>query len=105
MFQFTDLCEELSHYLTQAQVEKITEAYALAAKAHEEQKRSTGDPYIVHPVAVARILASLRMDADAIMAALLHDTLEDTGIDKEQLAKQFGPDRLEVPDSTLTIQR
>ncbi|MFI4955720.1 MAG: RelA/SpoT family protein [Gammaproteobacteria bacterium] len=103
MFQFTDLCEELSHYLTQAQVEKITEAYALAAKAHEKQKRSTGDPYIVHPVAVARILASLRMDADAIMAALLHDTLEDTGIDKEQLSKQFGPAVAELVDGVSKL--
>ncbi len=90
MFQFTDLCDELSQYLSQADVEKITEAYALAAKAHGEQTRRTGDPYIVHPIAVARILASLRMDADAIMAALLHDTLEDTGIDKEYISKKFG---------------
>lgn len=103
MFQFTDLCEELSHYLTQAQVEKITEAYALAAKAHDTQKRVTGDPYITHPIAVARILASLRMDADAIMAALLHDTLEDTGIDKEQLTKQFGPVVAELVDGVSKL--
>lgn len=103
MFQFTDLCEELSQYLTQAQVEKITEAYALAAKAHGTQKRVTGDPYITHPVAVARILASMRMDPDAIMAALLHDTLEDTGIDKEQLCKQFGPTVAELVDGVSKL--
>lgn len=103
MFQFKDLCEELSHYLTQAQVEKITEAYALAAKAHETQKRSTGDPYIIHPIAVARILAALRMDSDAIMAALLHDTLEDTGVDKALIAKQFGQVVAELVDGVSKL--
>lgn len=90
MLQYNDLREELAQYLDHESVEKITEAYALAAGAHESQMRQTGDPYIVHPIAVARILASMRMDPETIMGALMHDVLEDTQVTKEDLAKQFG---------------
>jgi GTP diphosphokinase / guanosine-3',5'-bis(diphosphate) 3'-diphosphatase len=90
VFHYNDLREELAQYLDHESVEKITEAYALAASAHETQWRQTGDPYIIHPIAVARILASMRMDPETIMAALMHDVLEDTNITKEALIKQFG---------------
>jgi RelA/SpoT family (p)ppGpp synthetase len=91
VFQFNDLREELAQYLDHDKIAEISKAYAVAATAHEHQKRQTGDPYIIHPIAVARILAQQRMDHETIMAALLHDVLEDTAVDKDTLSKEFGP--------------
>nr|MBP8990136.1 bifunctional (p)ppGpp synthetase/guanosine-3',5'-bis(diphosphate) 3'-pyrophosphohydrolase [Clostridia bacterium] len=59
--------------------EKIEKAYAFASEAHGDQRRATGEPYIVHPLAVAAILTDLEVDEDTLVAALLHDTVEDTG--------------------------
>jgi RelA/SpoT family (p)ppGpp synthetase len=103
VFQYNDLREELAQYLDHESVEKITEAYALAAGAHETQRRQTGDPYIIHPLAVARILASMRMDPETIMAALMHDVLEDTPVDKEALAKQFGQSVADLVDGVSKL--
>lgn len=76
----------------QYDLEKIKAAYELAAKCHINQKRDSGEPYIVHPVAVAFILLELGMDTDTICAALLHDVVEDTNWSIEQIKKQFGSD-------------
>jgi guanosine-3',5'-bis(diphosphate) 3'-pyrophosphohydrolase len=103
VFQFNDLREELAQYLDNESVEKITQAYALAAQAHETQRRQTGDPYIVHPVAVARILASMRMDPETIMAALMHDVLEDTIINKDVIVKQFGQSVADLVDGVSKL--
>ena len=70
-------------------IEKIERAYALARSAHFEQKRATGEPYIIHPVAVAKILAQFGMDNETVIAGLLHDSIEDTGYTREQLAEDF----------------
>lgn len=71
---------------------KIQTAYEFAAKAHEGQRRSSGQPYIIHPLAVAKILLELGMDTDTICAALLHDVVEDTDATSEDLQKRFGRD-------------
>ena len=71
-------------------IKKVTDAYNLAAKAHEGQKRRSGEPYIIHPVAVAQILADMCMDVDSICAALLHDVVEDTEYTAEQIRAMFG---------------
>ncbi len=71
-------------------IERITEAYRFAEKAHDGQKRRSGEPYIIHPVAVAQILAEMGMDADSICAALLHDVVEDTPVTDEEIRKKFG---------------
>lgn len=71
-------------------IERITEAYHFAEKAHDGQKRRSGEPYIIHPVAVAQILAEMGMDADSICAALLHDVVEDTPVTDEEIRKKFG---------------
>lgn len=103
MFQYNDLREELAQYLDHESVEKITEAYALAADAHETQRRQTGDPYIIHPIAVARILASMRMDPETIMAALMHDVLEDTPVNKDTITEQFGQSVADLVDGVSKL--
>lgn len=77
-------------YLPKDQLEEIYRAYHLADEAHTGQKRHTGEPYITHPVAVATILAEIRMDKESIMAGLLHDVVEDTSVTKAEIARQFG---------------
>src|SRR5262249_8078529 len=69
---------------------EVRRAYEFGAGQHKGQKRDSGEPYIFHPLAVARILAEMRLDATTLIAAILHDVIEDTGIAKEELAKQFG---------------
>lgn len=103
MSYFEPLREEIHNYLEPEQAAKVYEAYLLSERAHQGQMRSTGDPYITHPVAVATILAEMRMDAPTIMAALLHDVLEDTHIDKKTLAEQFGDQVAELVDGVSKL--
>lgn len=77
-------------YLDPTQIEQIHQAYLLALEAHRNQKRYTGEPYITHPVAVACILAEMKLDHQSIMAALMHDVIEDTDVSKETLELKFG---------------
>ncbi|GKH51094.1 MAG: bifunctional (p)ppGpp synthetase/guanosine-3',5'-bis(diphosphate) 3'-pyrophosphohydrolase [Oscillospiraceae bacterium] len=86
--------EELQDFIRQSgknyNLELIEKAYSLAAAAHGEQKRRSGEPYIIHPLAVAKILVELGMDNESIAAALLHDVVEDTGVPLSDIEKQFG---------------
>jgi len=77
-------------YLDAEQQERVTDAFEFGARAHEGQMRASGQPYITHPVAVAATLADLKMDADCIMAALLHDVVEDTPVELNEIEKRFG---------------
>ncbi|MBQ3005046.1 MAG: bifunctional (p)ppGpp synthetase/guanosine-3',5'-bis(diphosphate) 3'-pyrophosphohydrolase, partial [Clostridia bacterium] len=70
----------------------IDKAYELAVKAHEGQKRLSGEDYVSHPISVARILANMGMDASSVIAALLHDTVEDTDVSIETVMQDFGTD-------------
>ena len=88
---FEPLRQALARYLKRKQVDLVSQAFFFAANAHETQKRSSGEPYITHPVAVAIVLAKQHLDPDTIMAALLHDVMEDTRIDKALISKKFGP--------------
>lgn len=90
-------------YLDGAQVEEIMRAYRTADTAHEGQFRLSGEPYICHPLSVALILAELRMDAKGIMAAILHDVIEDTSITKEQLRQDFGDEVAELVDGVSKL--
>lgn len=105
MFQFADLREQLASYLTQKQVAEISSAYLFAAKAHEGQQRSSGEPYISHPIEVARILAGMHMDHQSIIAAVLHDVIEDTHLDKVALAEQFGDEVAELVDGVSKLDQ
>src|ERR1039457_883756 len=84
------LIEELSTYLKPKDVEHVRVAIEFSRAAHQGQMRQSGDPYISHPIAVARILTPLHIDAQAIIAALLHDVVEDTDTTTEQVAEKFG---------------
>lgn len=99
------LCSVLSAYLDKAQIEEVCSAYELANLAHEGQVRLTGEPYICHPLSVALILAEMRMDARGIMAAILHDVIEDTPVSKQQLVEQFGEEVAELVDGVTKLGR
>ena len=90
MFRFNDLRRLAGTYLDPAEVDAIHRAFVFGANAHGEQRRASGEPYIHHPVQVARILAEMRLDHETIVAALLHDVMEDTPTAKPQIATDFG---------------
>ncbi len=98
-----DLCSLTETYLDEKQVQNIREACLFGIKAHEGQSRRSGEPYIHHPFAVARILAGMRLDCDSIVAAILHDVIEDTDITKKILALQFGNEVAELVDSVTKL--
>lgn len=103
MFLISDLCAMLEGYLEPAQVSEVYRAYLFGAEAHEGQRRMSGEPYIYHPIAVARILAELRLDYQTLIAALLHDVIEDTPTAKEQLSRQFGESVAELVDGVSKL--
>ena len=92
------LIEEVSAYLKQQDVEYVREAIAFSHAAHQGQTRQSGDPYVSHPLAVARILTTLHLDVQAIIAALLHDVVEDTEVTTERVAGKFGKPVAELVD-------
>jgi GTP pyrophosphokinase len=98
-----ELLATADKYLPADQVERIREAAEFGAAAHQGQKRLSGEPYISHPVAAAEILAELRLDADTIVAAILHDVIEDTPIAKEDIATRFGKDVAEIVDGVTKL--
>ncbi len=85
--------------------EKISAAAVFAAKKHGDQRRKSGEPYLIHPIAVAEILMSFNMDADTVCAGLLHDTIEDTGTTEEEIASLFGKEVGEMVQAVTKITR
>ena len=85
-----NLLDTLESYLSEDQIGEIAKAYEFGAAAHEGQSRKTGEPYITHPVAVAQELAEMHLDSEAIMAAILHDTVEDTEATLDEIEERFG---------------
>ncbi len=102
-FLISDLCTLLEAYLDPEQVKKIYNAYLFSAKAHEGQTRLSGEPYIFHPLSVAKVLAEMHMDAQTIQAAILHDVIEDTETAKEQIKHEFGDDVAELVDGVSKL--
>jgi len=101
----TQLLNKLESYLPPEQVEQIREAYEFGAAAHEGQKRRSGEPYIAHPVAVADLLADLHMDGQTIIAAILHDVIEDTPTAKAEIATKFGAEVAEIVDGVSKLDQ
>ena len=86
-------------------IQKIHDAFVVAYKAHRNQKRKTGEPYIIHPVATAEILAELEVDAETLVAAFLHDTVEDTVVDSEMVTELFGEDVALLVDGVTKLEK
>jgi len=83
----------------------VLRAFEVGAAAHHGQHRKTGEPYIFHPIEVAQILAGMRMDHESIAAAILHDTIEDTSLSKEQITEQFGEDIADLVDGVTKLDQ
>ena len=95
----------LARYLKPPDIERIEEAYRFGGKAHEGQYRDSGEPYISHPLAVAGILADWHLDPQALMAALLHDVMEDTKVSKAEISRQFGKPVAELVDGLSKLDK
>ncbi len=105
MYLFEPLKEYVSSYLSKVQIDLLKKAYVVARDAHDGQMRSSGDPYITHPVAVALNLAKMHLDHETLMAALLHDVIEDTEVTKEELADLFGDTVAELVEGVSKLDK
>ncbi|TDX23320.1 RelA/SpoT family (p)ppGpp synthetase [Modicisalibacter xianhensis] len=103
MFTIDDLADRLAGYLPQDEIQQVKRAFYYAEQAHDGQRRRSGEPYVTHPLAVSNILANMHMDHQSLMAAMLHDVIEDTGVSKAALAKQFGEPVAELVDGVSKL--
>ena len=90
-------------YLPDADQEMVARAHEVAELAHRGQARLSGEPYIEHPLAVAGLLADLRLDADTLAAAILHDTVEDTEVTRDDLERDFGAEVAKLVDGVTKL--
>ncbi len=105
MYLFDSLKDVAQEYLAEPQIEALRQSYVVARDAHEGQTRTSGEPYIIHPVAVARILAEMRLDIETLQAALLHDVIEDCDVTKEELGIKFGNTVAELVDGVSKLDK
>lgn len=103
MFTIDDLSDRLGGYLPADEIQQVRRAFYYAEQAHDGQRRRSGEPYVTHPLAVANILANMHMDHQSLMAAMLHDVIEDTGVSKDALAGQFGEAVAELVDGVSKL--
>lgn len=101
----SQLTLRLREYLKQDDINQIWEAYRFSAAAHEGQVRRSGEPYVIHPVSVAGILANLHLDPPTLIAALLHDVVEDTGVTKQEIGDKFGKQVAELVDGLSKLDK
>lgn len=97
--------KRLKRYLKRDKIQNVRRAYRLGAQAHEGQTRKSGEPYITHPVAVAQILAEIGLDGEAIVAAILHDTIEDTHLTRAEIEAEFGADVADLVDGVTKLDK
>ncbi len=105
MYLFEGLKNKLTAYLNTDKVNLIQHAYVVARDAHDGQMRSSGDPYITHPIAVAVLMAEMRLDHETVMAALLHDVIEDTPIERQSLVDLFGETVADLVDGVSKLDK
>ena len=103
--EFKHLIDTIHTYLPQAKCDDVTKAYNLAEEAHKDQRRVSGEPYILHPLAVAQILADMKIDTTTITASLLHDVVEDTSYTLDDLKKMFGKEVAFLVDGVTKLSR
>ena len=101
----TDLTNRLSEYLSPSDLKLVKEAYRFSDEMHLGQVRKSGEPYISHPIAVAEICAEWKLDVQAIMAALLHDVMEDQDVKKEELIERFGAPVAALVDGLSKLEK
>ena len=99
------LADDLSSYLGKDQINSVRRAYYYAEQAHEGQYRHSGDAYVTHPLAVASILSEMHMDHQSLMAAMLHDVIEDTGVTKTAIKSQFGNTVADLVDGVSKLNK
>lgn len=99
------LIERLEAYLPEDEIERVRRAYAFGQRMHTGQYRKSGEPYIYHPLAVARLLADMRLDVTTLLAAILHDVIEDTPTAKEEVAEKFGKEVAALVDGVSKLDR
>ena len=105
MFTIDDLADRLGSYLPDDEIRQVKRAFYFAEQAHDGQRRRSGEPYVTHPLAVANILANMHMDHQSLMAAMLHDVIEDTHVPRDALAKQFGEDVANLVDGVSKLAK
>lgn len=103
MASIEEIIDNAKKYNKKSDSEFIRKAYEFALKAHGEQKRMSGEPYIIHPLEVAYIITTLELDDESICAALLHDVVEDTDVTREEIQKEFGDNVLELVDGVTKL--
>ncbi|HZX28842.1 MAG TPA: bifunctional (p)ppGpp synthetase/guanosine-3',5'-bis(diphosphate) 3'-pyrophosphohydrolase [Telluria sp.] len=101
----SNLTAKLAEYLSPSELKKVKDAYRFSDEMHLGQLRKSGEPYISHPIAVAEICADWKLDAQAIMAALLHDVMEDQGVKKDELLEHFGPQVASLVDGLSKLEK
>ena len=102
---YAHLREIFSSYLSADNIAAVDKAFVVADFAHAPQRRASGEPYIIHPIAVATIIAQMHLDTESIQAALLHDVVEDTSIEDEDLEKLFGPTVKELVEGVTKLDK
>ncbi len=105
MYLFESLNQLIEKYLPEDQIKRLRQAYLVARDAHEGQTRSSGEPYITHPVAVACILAEMKLDHETLMAALLHDVIEDTPATFQDMEQLFGTSVAELVEGVSKLDK
>ena len=103
MIRFEDMLEKVRAYSPDADVELLRRAYVFSAFEHRGQVRHSGEPYLIHPLAVADVLADMKLDAVAVAAGLLHDVVEDTLTTIERIQELFGPEVAHVVEGVTKI--
>ena len=98
-----DLVDKIQKYSEEADIRMIVDAYLYSAQSHTGQKRKRGEAYLTHPLAVAGILADLKMDVDTIATGLLHDTMEDCLVTHEDISARFGTEVADLVDGVTKI--
>lgn len=103
MFTIDDLADRLGGYLPPDEIQQVKRAFYYAEQCHDGQRRRSGEAYVTHPLAVAHILANMHMDHQSLMAAMLHDVIEDTSVDKPAVESQFGEAVAELVDGVSKL--
>ena len=102
---YDELIRRVLKYHPSTDLSMIRKAYEIALQAHGDQRRLSGEPYIIHPLCVSIILAELELDKETIVSALLHDVLEDTLVSKEEMVKLFGEEVTEIVDGVTKLSQ